>query len=400
MAFIRISGLFLYLLVVLSCLGLPNEASAQQQVDQAALHALERRSIETQSDAVLVYLDGKQIFDYRSKAPREPMYLMSCTKSITGLAVMEAITEGKITSIDEPVYKFFPVLNQGRKKLITIRMLLSMTSGIQHIGTGNEVYAAPDSVKQAVAAELADAPGSVFSYNNKAVSLLAGIVQIATGEQLDAYADEHFFTPMGISDWRWERDTAGNPYAMADLKLQPEDFAKFGTLILQKGQWQGKQLIAANWVDELGRQSQPYEPLYGLLWWRIPAQASGTVTDKHLAALSTGGLDRALVDKLQQLRGKTFQTQTQWHRALAGVIPDWEDKVYIPGVIGPYAMDVPTWTYQGFDGVSAEGYLGQYLVVFPSRKLVAIRMINSRDGYDFIKNRFEDFPDAVRALAH
>jgi CubicO group peptidase (beta-lactamase class C family) len=98
-------------------------------------------------------------------------------------------------------------------------------------------------VKLALAAELYTPPGAAFTYNNKSVNLLSGIIHIATGQPLDDYVRDHFFKPMGIKSWQWTRDDAGNPYAMADLALYPEDFAKFGTLMLQKGQWNGKQLV-------------------------------------------------------------------------------------------------------------------------------------------------------------
>jgi CubicO group peptidase (beta-lactamase class C family) len=121
-------------------------------------------------------------------------------------------------------------------------------------------------VKLALAAELYTPPGAAFTYNNKSVNLLSGIIHIATGQPLDDYVRDHFFKPMGIKSWQWTRDDAGNPYAMADLALYPEDFAKFGTLMLQKGQWNGKQLVPMAWIEQIGLQSQPYEPDYGLLW--------------------------------------------------------------------------------------------------------------------------------------
>ena len=372
-------------------------------MDKDALRKLEQRSQETGSDAVVVYYDGNKVFEYPSKDKSEPIYTMSCTKSITGLAVMEAITEGKIKSIDEPVYDFFPELKQGRKKLITIRTLLSMTSGLSSVIEDN--YGGPDSVKLAIASEQEAAPGAKFAYNNRAVNLLAGVIQIATGEQMDAYVDEHFFYPMGIVDWRWERDTVGNPYAMSDLKLLPEDFAKFGLLILQKGQWQGKQLLAANWIDELKRQSQPYQPLYSLLWWRIPTEATGTLTSEHFPALAAGGLDPALIAKLRKLQGMTFHGTAEWHRALASVMPDWEEKLMdqappsLSDLTSLYVEPLLTWKYRGFDGIEAAGQGGQYLVIFPERKLVAVRMRKPHEDDSFMKNRFEDFPDLVRALA-
>jgi CubicO group peptidase (beta-lactamase class C family) len=371
---------------------------AQSTLDQNALARLQKRAVETGSDAVLVYVDGKKVLDERSKSGSEPIFLMSCTKSIVGLATLKAISDGKIKNIDEPVADFYPEWNQGRKKLITVRMLLAMTSGVQHMGIGNEVYAAPDSVKLALAAELQTAPGAAFSYNNKAVNILTGIILHVSGEFIDDYVQEHFLDPMGITDWRWGHDQAGNPYGMADLMLRPEDFAKFGQLVLQRGKWDGKELIATRWLDRIGEQSQPYEPLYGLLWWRVPTVAHGTVTAQHLDDLSKGGLDPALLARLRTLQGRSFSSPAAFHGALASVLPDFDTKLPVPGLIDGYGNDLPSWAYGGFDGIEAVGYLGQYLVVFPARKLVAVRMIRPFDGFNYVRNRFEGFADMVREV--
>ncbi len=137
--------------------GVSRTAQARD-VDRKALRRLDELARGTKSDAVLVYYRGKLAYEYYSGRP-QPVFTMSCTKSIASLAVGQAIAEGKIKSIDQPVYDF-PGNEQGRKAAMTIRHLLTMTSGIQNNGTGQEVYAAPDMVKLAVAAELTTAPGA------------------------------------------------------------------------------------------------------------------------------------------------------------------------------------------------------------------------------------------------
>lgn len=385
-------------LVVSSGMARAKEPPAAAVVNRAALVALTARAKETGSDSVIVYHNGEELLDYHSSKPAEPIYLMSATKSVVALVIGVAIAEGKIKSIDEPVYDFFPELKQGRKKLLTIRQVLSMTTGLQHIGLGAEIYATPDSVKMALAAELQTTPGAAFSYNNKSVNLLAGIVRIATGEPLDTYADEKLFDPMGFGMWRWEHDNSGTPNAFADLALLPKDFAKIGLLVIHRGQWQGKQLVPESWIDQLGLQSQPYEPLYGLLWWRLSDHATGIVSRKHLDDLLAGGVDPKLIARLRPLVGMPVHSLSEWHRLLSAAVPDWEARTTIPGLIGPYGDDIPTWRYDSFDGLAAEGSYGQYLVVFPKLGLVAVRQIEPFDDFKFMQNRFEDFPDMVRRL--
>ncbi len=348
---------------------------------------------------MLVYRNGVKIFDYYSGTP-EPIFLMSCTKSIVSLAVGAALADRKIKSVDQPLSEFYPELKQGRKQALTIRHLLSMTSGIQNTGTGSEVYPAPDFVRLAVAAELTTAPGAAFDYNNKSVNLLSGVIHLATGEFLDDYVRDKFFEPMGIKSWNWGRDDAGNASAMADLALYPEDFAKFGMLMQQMGLWKGKQLLPASWVDQVAQQSQPYEPLYGFLWWRTPLKSVGRLTPARIETLRQAGLKADFIAAIKPLSGRSFASEADWHRALEAVMPDWEAKApEYPGIIDYYATDIPIWTYESFDGMQAEGSLGQYLAIFPKSGVVGVRMKKPTEDFHYNRDRFEDFADVVRALA-
>ncbi len=365
-------------------------------LDSSALQKLGRRSRETKSDAVLLFHKGRRVFEYYSGKPA-PIPLMSCVKSIASLAIGRAIADGKIKGTEQLVSDFFPEMKQGRKATMTIRHLLSMTSGIQNTGSGMEVYGAPDMVHLAIAAELTNAPGAAFDYNNKSVNLLSGIIHVATKQPLDDYVRDQFFQPMEIESWNWGRDDDGNASAMADLALYPDDFAKFGLLMQQGGSWKGKPLIPASWVQQCGAQSQPFEPLYGLLWWRVPASSTGVLTARRIADLANAGLKPNFVAALRSLEGKTFASASEWHHSLQMTIPDWETEApKNTGAIDYYATDVPVWRYAAFDGIQAEGSFGQYLVVFPDHELVAVRMIKGFDGFTFNQNRFEDFADLVR----
>ncbi len=375
-----------------------NEQISATDIDSGALQKLGQRSKETKSDAVLVFHHGQKVFEYYSGKP-EPILLMSCVKSIASLAIGREIADGKIKGIDQPVSDFYPEMKQGRKAAMTIRHLLSMTSGIQNTGTGMEVYAAPDIVRLGIAAELTTAPGAAFDYNNKSVNLLSGIIHVATKQPLDDYVRDQFFQPMDIESWNWGRDDDGNASAMADLALYPEDFAKFGLLMQQDGLWKGKPLVPASWVTLCGMQSQPYEPRYGLLWWRLPASSRAVLTAKRIADLAKAGLKTEFVDALRHLEGKTFTSESEWHHALQTILPGWEAEApKNAGIIDYYASDVPVWRYAGFDGAQAEGSFGKYLVIFPDRALVAVRMINGFDDFKFNQNRFEDFADLIRTI--
>src|SRR5262245_18810332 len=185
----------------------------QSSVNKQALEKLLKRAAETHSDAVMIFKDSQLVGEYFAKE-RGKIELMSCTKSIVNIAIGRLIDAGKIKSLDQPVYEFYPEWKQGRKKLITIRHLLNHTSGLQNVpNTSVEIYPSSDFVKLALAAEVSDTPGSKFSYNNKAVNLLAGIVQVASGKRMDIYFRDEIFQPMDITDFAWTLDESGNPHA-------------------------------------------------------------------------------------------------------------------------------------------------------------------------------------------
>jgi CubicO group peptidase (beta-lactamase class C family) len=212
-------------------------AGAAPQIDPAALDNLVARARATHSNALLVWQHGKLIREeyFGTRPHGEP--LMSTTKSIVALAIGKLVDDGKLRSFDQPVSDFYPEWKQGQKRSITIRHLLTHTSGLQNENNaGIEIYPAPDAIKLALAAELSDPPGTRFSYNNKATNLLAGIVQRASGQRMDRYIADQIFRPLGIVDARWvELDPAGTPYAMSGLMMTAADLLKIGQLVLGNG---------------------------------------------------------------------------------------------------------------------------------------------------------------------
>jgi len=146
----------------------------------SALAALITRAQATHSDAVVVRRHNAVIAAWSSAPTATPILTMSCTKSIVSLAIGTLLDDGHLTSIDQPVYEIYPEWRQGHKQRITLRHVLTHTSGVQdHPNAGLELEPSPDWVQLALAAELAELPGERFRYNNKAVNLLAGIVQQA-----------------------------------------------------------------------------------------------------------------------------------------------------------------------------------------------------------------------------
>jgi CubicO group peptidase (beta-lactamase class C family) len=391
----------LFVVAALILAGAPRESAAQSTdaaaLDSAALQRLVQAAEAAHSDALVVWRDGKKVGAwYFGKQPMK-IEAMSVTKSIVSLAVGRLVATGAIASIDDPVHKYYPAWKQGRKKDITIRHLLTHTSGLQDLpSTSAEVESSPDLVQLALAAELSDPPGKRFFYSNKAVNLLPGIVQQAAGKRMDDFLREDLFATLGITDFGWTRDKAGNPNGYAGFQVYPEDLAKLGQLLLDRGAWNGRQLISAQWFDEIDRSS-PIEARAGLLWWLIPERRSWIIDDTHLRALADAGVDSTFLRKAEAIRGR-YDSVAEYAAALQRTFGNryWEP---MSAALGPVRMTIARNEYGRMIGYEANGYLGQYVVVYPADRIVAVRMIARSDRYNVATDSFEQFGAMTRALA-
>jgi len=173
-------------------------------------------------------------------------------KSITSLAIGMLIDEGRI-SLDDKMSSFFdkhgPVsLSQLTHKSITIKHLLTMTSGIIF----NEAGAVTDIdwVKCFLQSNLRSDPGNQFYYNSMNTYMLSAIVRQVTGQSLTDYLKPRLFEPLGITKIFWETCPKGIEKGGWGLYIRMEDLAKIGQLILQKGNWNGVSLISQQYIEE------------------------------------------------------------------------------------------------------------------------------------------------------
>jgi CubicO group peptidase (beta-lactamase class C family) len=384
-------------LVASTALAAPSSSS-----QKLALEALLKRSEATHSDAMVIWQDGREIGHYYKggKAP-SPIDLMSVTKSVVALGVAQLVAEGKIKSFDQPVADFYPEWRQGRKKIITIRMLMNHTSGMQNVMNATvEIYPAPDAIQLALSAEIVGTPGTDPNYNNKAVNLLAGIIEKASGKPMDVFFRDGLFKSMDIKPGPWEKDKAGHPYGMAGLPLTAADLGKVGQLMLDKGQWRGKQLLPVNVVDAL---SQPQaEASMGLLWWIDPAYRHFDYDPAVFDVLRKRGVPEATTLALQEgLRGSHFDDVEVMQEGIAKALgPDHKDALrdeLISRGIGPYRLFKVTTGPMA--SISGNGDGGQYVVVLPSAKIVAVRQIDAEGSQEQEGEDFEDFVQRVLDVA-
>jgi len=205
-----------------------------------------------------------------------PHMLYSLSKSFTSTAVGLAIAEGKL-SLDDPVLKFFPDAAPAEPshnlQEMRVHDLLRMSTGHQ-----TEPPRTDDQpwTETFLSHPVPFKPGTHFLYNTSATYMLSAIVQKATGQTVLDYLTPRLFEPLGIENPTWEMSPEGVSTGGYGLSVRTGDIARFGQLYLQKGRWQGKQLVPASWIDaatklQTSNGSNPnsdWDQGYGYQFWR------------------------------------------------------------------------------------------------------------------------------------
>ena len=174
----------------------------------------------------------------------------SMCKSITGMAIGMLIEEGKL-KLDENIYDIFSdqmnALSKIFRPVITVENLLTMTSGVTFNESG--IVSGNDWLGSFLNASVNGRPGTEFQYNSLNTYVLSAIVTKRTGETLTEYLTPRLFEPLGITKYYWETCPKGITKGGWGLFLCAEDMAKLGQLYLQKGKWNGQQLVSEYWIE-------------------------------------------------------------------------------------------------------------------------------------------------------
>ncbi len=195
----------------------------------------------------------------------------SMCKSITGMAIGMLIEEEKL-KLDENIYDIFPDHTNAFSKIfrpvITVENLLTMTSGVTFNESG--IVSGNDWLGSFLNASVNGKPGTEFQYNSLNTYVLSAIVMKRTGETLTEYLTPRLFGPLGITKYYWETCPKGITKGGWGLFLCAEDMAKLGQLYLQRGKWNGQQLVSEYWIEistarHLKTQNDTYG--YGYQLW-------------------------------------------------------------------------------------------------------------------------------------
>ena len=238
----------------------------------------------------------------------------SVTKSVISALTGIALEQGCLSSVDQKMMEFFPDLadqiRDPRKEQITIRHLLQMRAGYPWEESSAELFELlyqgfrPSTL---VDVPLARDPGADFDYSNLSSHILAIILARACDTDLKSYAQEHLFSPLGAEVGFWRQDWEGYYLGFTEIELTARDMARFGQLYLDDGNFQGNQIIPAEWVrDSLQTYSEDawdyrvgknwQDSAYGYQWWSIRAG-----DHRYNLAWGHGGQQIALLDEMDMV---------------------------------------------------------------------------------------------------
>ena len=243
---------------------------AESGVDTTALARHQALCERTEAHACLVVHRGRLVQEWYGPRFEPPTYAMSSTKSVTSLLVGMLIDDGRIRSLDARACEYLREWCDGVRGRVTLRHLLTMTSGLYMLPSAQSVGFARDKNAHVLRLEPGAEPGTRWAYSNEGAQLLSPILDRAAGEPIQEYARRRLFEPLGMRHSRLRVDSAGHAWTYADMETTPRDLARIGVLMAQGGVWRGRRIVSAEWVAASTRPSQTLNPGYGLLWWLFP----------------------------------------------------------------------------------------------------------------------------------
>ena len=238
-------------------------------------------------DSLLVVRGGYLVFEHYDRGDARTLRnVKSVTKSVTSALIGIALSTGDLDSIDELIGHLLPetfaTVDDRRKRDITLRDLLTMRSGLEWAEYGADTVqmtTSPNWVQYVLGHALIRTPGTEFNYSTGDTQLLAAVLGKQTEMSALDYADLYLFGPLGITQRTWPADPQGINVGGAELALTSRDMAKFGYLYLNRGVWDGAQIIPETWIDESHVYHTMFDPAsgaecdvlgYGFLWWLRP----------------------------------------------------------------------------------------------------------------------------------
>ncbi|GHU92896.1 penicillin-binding protein [Spirochaetia bacterium] len=238
------------------------------------IEAINRQKLKV--EGIIVMQHGKKIAEHRW-IPEVPRIVYSLSKSFTSTAVGMVIDDGKLSLNDRVIDVLAGVISNpadsvqaARLKSLTLRHLLTMSRG-------HDTQGPHKTVAETLAQPLTRDPGTYFFYDNGCTFLASAMVTKVTGLKVRDFLLDRLLRPLGISDPQWDESEDGVTHGYSGLRISTGDIAKFAQFLLQKGNWNGKQLVSAAWIEEASRKQiettdtqtlDDWNLGYGYQFWR------------------------------------------------------------------------------------------------------------------------------------
>lgn len=276
----KIFPLSLILLAFASCttkqaptevIDLPRAAETPASLQEAveAMIAEDDSLDDVRFESVMISKHGEVLFEnwYGEAAADKPHAMWSVSKSFTAAAIGMCVDDG-LLKVTDKVVDFFPdqlpAEQSDNLKAMTVHDLLTMNCGHETEPAirvvSQEVDTTTNWVGKFLAHPVTKQPGTWYCYNSIGTFMLSAIVQKLTGQKVNDFLSERLWQPLHINQPEWWENPDGINCGGWGLNLKTEDMAKFGQLFLQKGQWNGKQLISEAWVAEQSKYHVPSVP--------------------------------------------------------------------------------------------------------------------------------------------
>ena len=254
-------------------------------------------------NGIIIVKHGKILIEeYFNGADSHVLHDMrSAGKSFTSALVGIAIDKGLIKGVDERLLSYFPGVEcsndwDTRKDDITLKHVLSMSFGFAEPGEypawENARWYTVDWISEVLCQPIEYEPGSRFDYDSAAPALFGPIIEQLSGMSVRQFAEKFLFGPLGIERYRWFTLPGGQEYTGGVFRMRPRDMARFGQLYLQKGIWNGKQLISKEWVEESTRAhlltNTQLDQHYGYYWWRETFPIDNRLIESYFASGNGG----------------------------------------------------------------------------------------------------------------
>jgi CubicO group peptidase (beta-lactamase class C family) len=283
------------------------------------------------ASGILVLKDGKIVLERYGlgRGPRDRWTSFSVAKSVTSTLIGAAIRDGKIKSLDDAVTLYIPELKGSAYEGVTVRQLITMTSGVKW----NEDYADPNSDVAKVGLSILEPginpvvsymrrlpreapPGTKFVYKTGETDLAGVLLSNAVGEPMAQYLSEKIWKPYGMEqDGVWVEDIAGHERGGCCISMTLRDYGRFGQFVMEGGRAGGHDVLPEGWVADA---TAPHvkTPPYGYFWWLIPGgyEAEGifgqTVSifpKDHIVVVINSAWPGAWVESIDAVRMKYLE---------------------------------------------------------------------------------------------